>query len=72
MRRVAALRGTENSIPDFERRRASVGRGGEDNAGEFGARDPGEGRLMLVLSADLEKVKEIGCGGVDGDEIVGR
>lgn len=25
---------------------------------------------MLVFPADLEKVEEIGCGGMDGDEIL--
>ena len=41
----------------------------EDNAGEFGAGDPGEGGLVLVFAADLEEVEEVGCGGVDGDEV---
>ena len=27
---------------------------------------------MLVFPADLEKVEEIGCGGMDGDEILVR
>ena len=25
---------------------------------------------MLVFAADLEEVEEIGCGGVDGDEVL--
>jgi len=40
---------------------------GEDEAGEFGARDPREGGLALVLAADLEGVVEVAGGGVDGD-----
>lgn len=26
---------------------------------------------MLVFPADLEEVEEVGCGGVDGDEVLG-
>jgi len=41
-----------------------------DYAREFGAGDPGERRLMLILAADLEEVEEV-CGGcVDGDEVL--
>jgi hypothetical protein len=41
------------------------GGNGENNASEFGARDPGERGLMLVFSTDLEEVEKIGRGGVD-------
>lgn len=43
---------------------------GEDLAAEFGARDPGEGWLPLVFSADLEEVEEVGCAGFDGYEVL--
>lgn len=70
MRGIAALGSTENAISDLER---GLGRGvaghREDGAGELGARDPGERRLVLVLAADLEEVEEV-CGrGVDRDEV---
>jgi len=39
----------------------------EDDAGEFGARDPGEWRLVLILAPDLQEVEEVGCCGVDLD-----
>ena len=39
----------------------------ENGTGEFGARYPGEGRLVLVFASDLEEVEEVGCGGVDGN-----
>ena len=41
----------------------------ENDAREFGAGDPGEGGLVLVFATDLEEVEEVGCGGVDGDEV---
>ena len=45
------------------------GRGwnGGDHAAEFGAGDPGEGRLVLVFAADLEEVEEVCCCAVDAD-----
>lgn len=67
-----SLRSAEDAVAEFEfwgRRRR--GREGGNDAGEFGAGDPGEGRLVLVFSLDLEEVEEVGCGGVDGDLIEG-
>jgi hypothetical protein len=66
---VAALRGAEDFVADGVVG-ASFGRGGGDGgdyATEFGAGDPGEGRLVLIFSADLEKVEEVRCGAVDAD-----
>ena len=68
MRRVAALTGTEDLVADIELWRPSfVGGDREDDSREFGAGDPGERWLALVFALDLEEVKEVGCGGVDGD-----
>lgn len=69
------MAGAEDFVADGEfGGRGGGGRwGAEDEAGEFGAGDPGERRLVLVFAADLEQVEEVGCGGVDGDEVfVGR
>lgn len=46
-----------------------VGGRGEDGAGELGAGDPRQGRLVLVFAADLEEVEEIGAAGADLDEV---
>lgn len=67
MRCVPALCGTEDSVAGLEGWRGVAGGGGQDNAGEFRAGNPGKRRLMLVLAADLEQVEEIGRGSVDGD-----
>ena len=70
MRRVAALRGAEDSGPDAVFWGCGGGGGDcDDDAGELGTGDPGEGRLVLVFAADLEEVEEVGCGCVDGDEV---
>ena len=37
---------------------------------EFEASYPWERWLELVFTTDLKEIKEIGCGGVDGDEIL--
>ena len=69
------MAGTKHLIADFELRGTATGKGGwgaEHDAGEFGTGDPGEGGLVLVFAADLEEVEEVGCGGVDGDEVFGR
>lgn len=66
-RGVPALRGAEDAVADFVFGGAIGGGGGEDDACEFGAGDPGEGGLMLVFACDLEEVEEIGCGCVDAD-----
>lgn len=72
MRRVAALTGAEDLVADIELWGPSfVGGHGEDNTGELGAGDPGERWLVLVFAADLEEVEEVGCGGVDGDQVLG-
>lgn len=74
-RGVAALRGAEDFVADFVLGRAPVGeRGGrgEDDAGEFRARYPGEGGLVLVFARDLEEVEEVGCGCVDGYQVLIR
>lgn len=69
MRGVAALRCAEDFVADFVFGCGGGGGRGDDGAGELGAGDPGEGRLVLVLAADLEEVEEV-CGrGVDGDEV---
>lgn len=66
------LRGAEDAITELEFRRGRGGGGKRgDDAGEFGAGDPGEGRLVLVFPLDLEEVEEVGCGGVDGDLVEG-
>ncbi len=60
----------EDFVADGEFGDAVCGEGGwgaEDGAGELGAGDPGEGRLVLVFAPDLEEVEEVGGGGVDGD-----
>lgn len=69
--RVTALRGAEDLVADlvFLVLGAIAGRGGDD-AGELGAGDPGEGRLVLVFAADLEQVVEVGGGGVDGNGVL--
>lgn len=68
---VGALGGAEDAVADAE---AWRGRGGGweggDCAGEFGAADPGEGRLVLVFALDLEDVEEVCAGGVDLDEVL--
>jgi len=43
------------------------GRDGCDDAAEFRAADPGEGRLVLVFAADLQQVEEVCCCAVDAD-----
>jgi hypothetical protein len=68
--RVAALGGAEDAVADSEFGIGGRGWDGEDGAGEFGAGDPGEGGLVLVFAADLEEVEEVGCGGVDGYEVL--
>lgn len=70
---VAALAGAEDFVADGEFGRGGGGGwGAEDDAGEFGAGDPGQRRLVLVFAPDLEQVEEVGCGGVDGDEVFVR
>lgn len=70
-----SLRGAEDAVAELElwpgRRR---GRERGDDAGKFGAGDPGKGGLVLVFPLDLEEVEEVGCGCVDGDlvEVGGR
>jgi hypothetical protein len=63
-----SLRSAEDAVAELKlwrgRRR---GRERSDDAGEFGAGDPGERGLVLVFPLDLEEVEEVGCGGVDGD-----
>lgn len=69
MRSISALRRPKDSIALLESWSLAGGGGGEDDACELGAGDPGEWRLILVLATDLEKIEEIGRGGVDGNEI---
>lgn len=72
MRGVAAVAGAEDPVADVEFWGLGlVGGDGEDHAGEFGAGDPGQGGLVLVFAPDLEQVEEVGCGGVDGDQVLG-
>jgi hypothetical protein len=54
----------EGIVWSFGRRR---GWDGGDYAAEFGAGDPGEGRLVLVFAADLQQVEEVCCCAVDAD-----
>ena len=68
---IPTLRSTEHFVPNCIAGIRGTGRGGEDSAAELGAGDPGERRLVLVFAADLEEVEEVGCGGVDRDEILG-
>lgn len=50
-----SLRSAEDAVAEFEfRGRGRGGREGGNDAGEFGAGDPGEGGLVLVFSLDLE------------------
>lgn len=42
----------------------------QDHAREFGASDPRKRWLVLVLAADLQQVEEVGCRGVDGDQVL--
>lgn len=63
-----SLRRAEDAVTELELGRGRRGRRESgDDAGEFGAGDPGEGGLMLVFPLDLEEVEEVGCGGVNGD-----
>lgn len=71
MRRVSALRGSKDPIALFELGVRYRGWGREDDASEFGTRYPRERRLNLVLAAYLEEVEEIGCRGMDCDEVGG-
>lgn len=72
MRRVAALAGAEYLVAHIEFWGPSLVRGdGEHDAGEFGTGNPGESGLVLVFAPDLEEVEEVGCGGVDGDQVLG-
>lgn len=59
---VGALIGTEDSVAGTEG--GGFG-GGEDDACEFGAKEEGEGGLILVFSCHLEEVKEVCGSGVD-------
>lgn len=73
MRGVSALSGTKDSVPIFESWRRIRGRGGEDDAGKFATGDPWERWLVLVFTADLKEVEEIGSGCVNCDQVlVGR
>lgn len=72
MRRVGALRGAEDPIARLEPRAwvsGGVSRRCDDGAGELGARDPGQWRLVLVFASDLEQVEEVGPARGDLDEI---
>jgi len=59
---VGTLVGTKDSVAWTE----GGGFGsGEDSSCEFGAKEEGEGGLVLVFSCHLEEVEEICGGGVD-------
>ena len=70
---ISALRSAKDLVSGFVAGIGVGGRGGpgENDAGELGAGDPGERGLVLIFAADLEKVEEVGCRGVDGDEVFG-
>jgi len=64
---ITSLRCPEYFVSDLVFGLRDAGGHGEDDARELGAGDPGKGRLMLVFAGDLQEVKEIGRGSVDGD-----
>jgi len=75
VRRITALACAKDLIallvlrfPTVGERRGSL----QDNARELGAGDPGEGRLVLVFAADLEQIEEVGCRGMDREEVLVR
>ena len=65
---------SEDFIPDLEFRFAIGRLGGEggDDAGEFSARYPGKGGLVLVSARYLEEVEEVRAGGVHADGVLAR
>jgi hypothetical protein len=69
VRGIGALCCAEDAVADFVLQRGAGGGQGGDCAGELGAADPGERRLVLVFSLDLEDVEEVCSCGVDFDEI---
>lgn len=66
---VGALRGAEDAVADFKA--VVCGRGWDcaDGAGEFGAADPWQRRLVLVFALDLEDVEEVCSRRVDFNEV---
>lgn len=69
VRGVGALGRAEDAVTGLEARVGDRGRCCQDCAGEFHPRDPGQGRLVLVLALDLEQVEEVGPRGVDLDQV---
>jgi hypothetical protein len=70
---ISALAGSKDSVADLEEGCAATrqGRGCfKNNARELRASNPREGWLVLVLAADLQQVEEVGCRGVDGNQIL--
>lgn len=68
---ICALRGAKDPVSLLEFWICIGRRGRKDDAGKFGTGDPGKGRLVLVSAPDLEEVEEVGCSGVDSNEVGG-
>ena len=67
------MAGSKDSVADLVEGGTATrqGRGCfENDARELRASNPREGRLVLVLAADLQQVEEVGCRGVDGNQVL--
>lgn len=70
---ISALAGSKDSVADLVEGGTATrqGRGCfENDARELRASNPREGWLVLVLAADLQQVEEVGCRGVDGNQVL--
>lgn len=73
---IGTLGGAEDAIAHLEPALSlflSLYRGsrnGQNGTCEFGAPDPWQRRLVLILALNLEQVEEIGAGGVNFDQVV--
>ena len=73
MRGISALAGSKDSVADLVEGCTATrqGRGCfENDTRELRASNPREGWLVLVLAADLQQVEEVGCRGVDGNQVL--
>lgn len=70
--RIGALGRTEDPVASLEAW-GLRGSGNSDNgAGELGATDPGQWRLVLIFALNLEDVEEVGAGGVNLNQVFVR
>ena len=73
MRGISALAGSKDPVADLVEGCTATrqGRGCfENDTRELRASNPRAGWLVLVLAANLQQVEEIGCRGVDGNQVL--